>query len=78
MYSPQQKPNKNATDLKRYAGLGMQLFVALGIAVFAGIKADSWLRLSIPVFAWVLPLLVLCVMIYKLIRETSITKKKNE
>ena len=62
----------------RYAGLGMQLFVALGIAVFAGIKADNWIHLSIPVFAWVLPLLVLCVMIYKLIRDTSITRKKNE
>jgi hypothetical protein len=49
----------------------MQLFVALGVAVFAGIKLDSWLNLSIPVFAWVLPLVILCGMIYKLIRETS-------
>lgn len=62
----------------RYAGLGMQLFVSLGIAVFGGIKADAWLQFSIPVFAWVLPLIVLCLMIYKLIKETSEKGNTNE
>ncbi len=55
----------------RYAGLGMQIFVSLGVAVFAGIKADKWLHFLIPVFAWVLPLVVLCLMIYKVIKQTS-------
>lgn len=62
----------------RYAGLGMQLFASLGLAVFIGVKADKWLKISFPVFAWVLPLVVLCMMIYKLIRETSKRKENDE
>jgi hypothetical protein len=73
-----QRQSKKTSDLMRYAGLGMQLFVSLGIAVFIGVKADRWLQISFPVFAWVLPLLVLCMMMYKLIRETSKQKKKDE
>ena len=60
----------------RYAGLGMQLFVSLGIAVFAGYKLDKWVTMRFPVFVWALPLIVLFLLIYKLIRETS--KKKND
>ena len=59
----------------RYAGLGGQIFVSLGIAVFAGYKADRWISTTIPLFVWLLPFVVLCLMIYKLIRETS--KRKN-
>ncbi|HZF65059.1 MAG TPA: AtpZ/AtpI family protein [Chitinophagaceae bacterium] len=62
----------------RYAGLGMQIFVSLGLAVFIGVKLDKWLKLAIPVFAWVLPLIVLCAMVYKLIKDTSKQKHKNE
>jgi len=72
---PQQKHN-NYSDLMRYAGLGAQIFVGLGIAVFAGYKGDKWLQFSFPLLVWLLPLIVLCVMIYKLIRDTS--KKKNQ
>ncbi|MDB5196117.1 MAG: hypothetical protein JWP88_487 [Flaviaesturariibacter sp.] len=59
----------------RYAGLGAQIFVSLGIAVFAGYKADGWLHTSIPLLVWVLPFAVLSVMIYKLVKDTS---KKNK
>jgi len=59
----------------RYAGLGMQLFVSLGLAVFAGYKADKWLGMKFPVFVLVLPLIVLFLIIYKLIKETS---KRND
>jgi hypothetical protein len=59
----------------RYAGLGMQLLVSLGLAVFAGYKGDKWLSIRFPVFVWVLPLIVLFLMIYKLIKDTS---KKSE
>ncbi len=59
----------------RYAGLGGQLLVSLGLAVFAGYKTDGWLRFSFPVFVWLLPFIVLAVMIYKLIKDTS---KKND
>ena len=55
----------------KYAGLGMQIFVSLGLAVFAGYKIDKWINMRFPVFVWVLPLIVLFLMIFKLIRETS-------
>ena len=55
----------------KYAGLGMQIFVSLGLAVFAGYKMDKWINMRFPVFVWVLPLIVLFLMIFKLIRETS-------
>ena len=68
--SKQQKPGNN-NDLMRYASLGTQIFVSLGIAVFAGYKLDHWLHIALPLFVWLLPFLVLCLMIYKLIKETS-------
>ena len=69
------KQNNNASkDLLRYAGLGAQILVSIGIAVFIGYKADKWLHLSFPLLVWLLPLIVVSAMIYKLIKETS-TKK---
>jgi uncharacterized membrane protein len=60
----------------RYAGLGTQIFVSLGLAVFAGYKADKWLNIAIPLLVWLLPFVVLALMIYKLVRETSKRKKE--
>lgn len=69
---PNPKPNKSPnSDLLRYAGLGMQLFVALGLAVFAGLKGDNWLNGNQPLLVWVLPLVVIIAMIYKLVKDTS-------
>lgn len=65
----------NNSDVLRYAGLGAQIFVSLGIAVFAGYKTDKWLNTSFPLLVWILPLAVLSLLIYKLIKETS--KRKN-
>ncbi|HWJ93069.1 MAG TPA: hypothetical protein VNR87_18275 [Flavisolibacter sp.] len=62
----------------RYAGMGAQIFVSLGLAVWAGYKADQWLKLSLPLLVWLLPFLVLCMMIYKLIKETSKRNKRND
>jgi hypothetical protein len=59
----------------RYAGLGSQILVSLGIAVFAGYKIDKWVKMPLPFLVWLLPLIVLIAMIYKLIKETS--GKKN-
>jgi hypothetical protein len=55
----------------KYAGLGMQIFVSLGLAVFAGYKIDNWLNIAFPVFVLILPLIVLFLIIYKLIKDTS-------
>jgi hypothetical protein len=75
--SKQPKPNKNTTDLLRYAGWGTQLFVALALFVFVGSKIDKWLRFSTPLLVWILPFIVLIVMIYQLIKETSKKKEDN-
>ena len=68
-------PNSNRL-LLRYAGLGAQLLAAIGISVFVGIKSDEWLNSS-PLMTCALPLLVLGVTFYKLIRETG-NKKHDE
>lgn len=74
-HSQKSKQTKGSNDLLRYAGLGGQIFVSLGLAVFAGYKADGWVGSPIPLLVWILPLAVLSMMIYKLIKDTS--KRKN-
>ena len=66
-----QKQNEPGNELLRYAGLGTQILVSLGIAVFIGYHADKWLRLRFPLLVWLLPLLVVSLIIYKLIKDTS-------
>lgn len=68
------KQNNTSNDLLRYAGLGAQILVSIGIAVFVGLKLDQWLHLPFPLLVWLLPLVVVSMTIYKLIKETS--KKK--
>ncbi|MFZ9388074.1 MAG: AtpZ/AtpI family protein [Chitinophagaceae bacterium] len=62
--------------MMRYAALGTQIMAALVIGVFAGLKLDKWLHSS-PLFASVLPLLILSLLFYRLYRETS-QKNRNE
>lgn len=71
------KSRSNTSDVMRYAGLGAQIFVSLGLAVFIGYKADAWLNTPLPLLVWILPFVVLCIMIYKLIKETSKRKKDD-
>ncbi len=70
MNSQKQTPDNKGLLLK-YAGLTMQILVSLAIAVFAGFKFDEWLNFTTPVFVWILPLLVIIVMIYQVIKDTS-------
>ena len=67
--------NNSNNDLIRYAGLGTQILVSIGIAVFVGLKADRWLHSS-PLFSCVLPLVVLFALFYKIMRQTG--NKNNE
>ncbi len=60
----------------RYAALGTQLLVAIGLSVFVGIKLDKWLHAS-PLLACVLPLLTLFGIFYKLMRETKPPKDEK-
>jgi len=73
--SPQRQSQNNNRDILRYASLGTQLLVAIGLAVFAGLKADGWLNTS-PLFACVLPLAVLAGSFYKLAKDTG--KQKGD
>ena len=68
--------NKNNKDLIRYASMGTQMLVIIGIAVFLGFKIDKWLRFSFPLFVWLLPLLTICGLMYRFYKETS--KRKND
>lgn len=62
-------------QLTRYTGLAAELAIAVGVAVWIGVKADEHLKLSFPVFSWVVPLLVIVVMLVQLIRANSGKKK---
>ena len=68
--------DSNKQFLLRYASLGTQLLVAIGLAVFLGLKTDKWLHTS-PLLACILPLVVLSAIFYKLVRETG-KRKKDE
>jgi hypothetical protein len=71
MPSPNKPENSNSNLLTQYAGMAFQFLAAIGIAVFAGLKADEWLNWAMPVWVWVLPLLVIAGMIYSVIRNSS-------
>ncbi len=65
---------KDNSLLLKYAGLVTQLIVALGLAVYLGLKTDKWLQFKMPLAVWILPLAVIAVVMYKVIKDTS-TKK---
>lgn len=66
------KPNNNL--LWKYAGLATQFLVGIGLAVFAGLKLDEWLKIKMPLAVWVLPLLLIIAVIIKVVKDTA--KKK--
>ncbi|MBC6492173.1 AtpZ/AtpI family protein [Flavihumibacter stibioxidans] len=65
------KPPDKGSSLLQYIGLGSQLMAALGLSVYIGIRADKKLKSETPLLVWILPLLVICVTIYKLVKETA-------
>ena len=68
------KLDKNKSDnslLWKYAGFATQVTIALAISVYSGIKLDSFLKFKSPIFVWVLPLIIISVLIYKVIKDTA-------
>ncbi len=57
--------------LWKYTSLGTQLLVAIGLAVFVGIKLDSWLKNKTPLLVWILPLIIIAAILYKVIKDTA-------
>lgn len=74
--NPNPPSNKNNKDLIRYASMGTQMLVVIGVAVFLGLKIDQWLKFSFPLLVWFLPLLAICGLMYQFYKET--TKRKND
>ena len=72
-----QRSNKGYSDLLRYASMGTQIFVGLGLAVFVGLKVDKWLKISAPLLVLILPVIVLVGIIYKIVKETSKQKDSD-
>lgn len=70
------KPGNGKNFLLRYLGLGSQLLAVIAVAVFAGVKADQWLKTS-PLFTVALPLLMLAVAFYKLWQDVT-NKQDND
>jgi len=68
--------HKNHTTWTRYLGITAQLLVMIGFAVYGGIWLDKKFSLT-PLFTVTLPLLVLAVTFYKLIKETGKKDKDN-
>lgn len=66
-------PKQNKSFLQ-YAGLATQLFVALGLGVFVGIKVDHWAHWKTPIATWALPLVILVGMLILLVRDTGTGK----
>lgn len=58
-------------ELLQYAGMAFQFLVAIGVGIFMGIKGDEWFKISFPLLVWLLPLLIIAGMIFKVIKDTS-------
>ncbi|MBS1731291.1 MAG: hypothetical protein JSS67_11040 [Bacteroidetes bacterium] len=57
--------------LWKYASLGSQILIGLGLAVVAGYYLDRWINIGFPLFVWVAPLCFLIVIFVKIINDTS-------
>ncbi len=65
------KQPSNNNLLYQYMGFTFQLLAGIGLAVYAGFWADKWIKPGIPVFIWLLPLLVIIAAIVKAVKDTS-------
>ncbi len=65
------KPNNSQNSLMQYAGYAGQLAIGLILAVYAGMWIDKQIAIRIPIFIWLLPLLLLIVMLIKVVKDTS-------
>jgi hypothetical protein len=60
--------------LWKYAGMATQFLVAIAIAVYGGMQLDKWIKPGMPLAVWLLPLLIIVGIIFKIVKDTS-TKK---
>lgn len=67
----QDKKKDSRKLLMQYAGMGAEFVVAIGLGLFFGLKIDKMLHFSVPLFVWLLPLLIIIGLIFKIIIETN-------
>ena len=70
MTNPDKRQEANK-QLMRYAGLGFQFLVGIGIALYFGLKADEWLNMSFPLLVWLIPLVIIIGVIIKTVVDTG-------
>lgn len=68
MEKPSQKDVNKYGNAMKYAALGTQMMVLLGLGVFGGMKLDEKLKTS-PLFVVVLPVVALLFSLYQLYRQ---------
>jgi hypothetical protein len=71
------KANNSKSMMQEYAGLSAQFAVGTAITVYAGIWLDGKMGLRKPIFTWLLPLLFIIGMLYKIIKDNTINKDTN-
>lgn len=68
MEKPTQRDTKKYGNAMKYAAVGTQMMVLLGLGVFGGMKLDEKLNTS-PLFLVVFPVVALFVSLYQLYRQ---------
>lgn len=71
MVEEQENATPKSSSIIRYAGLATQLLVGIAIGVYAGIYIDKKINLGFPLFLWLLPLLVVILALYKLVKDIN-------
>lgn len=54
-----------------YAGYGFQLLGGVAIGIWAGRWLDKKCSIQTPLFIWIVPLIILIALLYRLVRESS-------
>lgn len=69
--SPQKTPKRKQPDYSymRYASMGTQMLVIIGLGVFSGYYLDRYLEFTIPVFTLILSLSSVAIAIYLSIKD---------
>jgi hypothetical protein len=65
---------KSPRSYMRYATMGTQMLIVIGLGVFAGIKLDQWLEFKFPLFTVVLSLVSVVTAMYLAVKD--LLKKK--
>ena len=67
--SPKKKLPDDSRAYMKYATMGTQMLVIIGLGVFGGYSLDKWLGWKVPVFTLVLSLLSVAAAIYLSVKD---------